>query len=78
MLIHSASDLAKAVLSRRKQKKLSQSVTGSKVGLKQTTLSKFETKPETTQLETVFRILSSLGLEMHIMPKKPPRTTDLW
>lgn len=78
MLIHSPQELAKTVLNQRKQKKLSQADTGAKVGLKQTTVSKFEAKPETTQLATLFRILSALELEIHIMPKKKSQASDLW
>lgn len=79
MLVHSPQELAKTVFSRRKQKKLSQANTAAAVGLKQTTLSKFEARPDTTQLATLFRILSSLELEMHILPKKKsPADNNLW
>jgi HTH-type transcriptional regulator / antitoxin HipB len=34
------------------------------------TVSAFENKPDSTKLETVFRLLSALDLELHIMPKE--------
>jgi HTH-type transcriptional regulator / antitoxin HipB len=70
MLIHNPDDLAKFTSYQRKQKKLSQLQIGASVGLKQTTISKFERKPESSQLDTLFRILSSLDLEIHIIAKQ--------
>ncbi|TOP57274.1 helix-turn-helix domain-containing protein, partial [Vibrio parahaemolyticus] len=53
----------------RKHKNLSQTKVADPVGLKQDTVSKFELNPETTSIQTLFRILSSLNLEMHIVQK---------
>lgn len=69
MLIHSAKDLAKFAHTQRKKKSINQSALGAKVGLKQTTISKFEIRPQTTKLDTLFRILSALDMELHIIPK---------
>jgi HTH-type transcriptional regulator / antitoxin HipB len=69
MLIHSPKELAKLLYSERKRHRLSQAKAGSKVGLKQTTISHFETNPERTQVTTLFRILASLDLEIHVTPK---------
>jgi HTH-type transcriptional regulator / antitoxin HipB len=69
MLVHSPIALAKLVQGERKRSRLNQTQVSSLVGLKQTTLSRFETKPQGTQLETLFRILSALNLEMRIVPK---------
>lgn len=70
MIIHTPKELALYIQQARKQKKLSQSLTASQVGLKQNTVSHFELAPQTTQLDTLFRILSAVGLEMHITPKQ--------
>lgn len=78
MLIHNPQTLARLVLDQRKNSKLSQYQTTSKVGLKQTTLSRFENKPERSQLATLFRILSALELEMHIIPKSKAKQATLW
>lgn len=76
MLIITPQNLADFTNTLRKQKKLSQSQVGATVGLKQTTISKFELRPESTQLDTLFRILSALDLEIHIKPKPKSNTPD--
>lgn len=67
--VRSPKELALAVMSQRKKLKLSQLEVGKLVGLKQATLSAFENKPEGTQLETLFRILSALNLDIKISEK---------
>ncbi|EGQ8099453.1 helix-turn-helix domain-containing protein [Vibrio parahaemolyticus] len=69
MLITSPSQLAIHLRDERKNKNLSQTKVADPVGLKQDTISKFEINPETTRVQTLFRILSSLNLEMHIVQK---------
>ena len=69
MLIHTAKDLGLYVRDQRKAQKLSQSEVAAAVNLKQATISEFENKPETTQVETLFRILAAANLEIHIIPK---------
>jgi len=39
------------------------------VGMKQTTVSGFEQNPDTSKLETLFRLLSALDLELHVVPR---------
>ncbi len=77
MLIHSPQELANLINSHRKSLKLSQSQVSSKVGLKQTTISRLENKPESTELATLFRILSALDLEVDITPKLKNKNS-LW
>lgn len=69
MLITSPKQLAIHLRDERKNKNLSQNRVADPVGIKQDTVSKFEINPETTRVQTLFRILSSLNLEMHIVPK---------
>ena len=69
MLITSPKQLAIHLRDERKNKNLSQNRVADPVGIKQDTVSKFEINPETTRIQTLFRILSSLNLEMHIVPK---------
>ncbi|EOW3941092.1 TPA: helix-turn-helix domain-containing protein [Vibrio parahaemolyticus] len=69
MLITSPRQLAIHLRDERKHKNLSQEKVADPVGLKQDTISKFEINPETTRIQTLFRILSSLNLEMHIVQK---------
>lgn len=53
----------------RETKKLSQSKVASKVGIRQDTVSSFELSPDSTKLETFFKILSALNLELDIKPR---------
>ena len=82
MLIKSANELSDYVRSQRKSKKLSQMQAGDSVGLKQSTLSAFEHKPASSRLDTVFRILSAVGLEIHLLPKEDSHDSqnenELW
>jgi HTH-type transcriptional regulator / antitoxin HipB len=69
MIIHSTRELAEFTRDRRKRERLSQAEVSDRVGLRQMTVSAFESKPESTKLETLFRLLSALDLEMHVVPK---------
>lgn len=69
MFIRSPKELALLVVSQRKKLKLSQAEVGTRVGLKQQTISEFEIKPESTQLNTLFYILSAVNLDMQVLVK---------
>ncbi|PLY37199.1 transcriptional regulator [Pectobacterium carotovorum] len=49
--------------------KLSQGKVASKVGIRQDTVSSFEQHPDSTKLETFFKILSALNLELTVTPR---------
>jgi HTH-type transcriptional regulator / antitoxin HipB len=70
MIIHSPQELAEFAKDSRNRKKLSQAEIGDRVGLRQKTVSAFENKPESTKLETFFRLLSALDLELQLLPKE--------
>ncbi|KXS33956.1 MAG: HTH-type transcriptional regulator, antitoxin HipB [Idiomarina sp. T82-3] len=53
----------------RRHRGLSQAKVGDSVGLRQGTVSKFESTPEKMQLDTLFRLLSALELELVVQPK---------
>lgn len=74
MLIRSPKELALQIATQRKKLKLSQTTVGKSVGLKQQTVSDFEIKPEVTQLDTLFRILSALNLDLKLVPKDQEET----
>ncbi len=79
MLIHSPKELALFISTQRKKHKKSQALIGNSVGLKQTTVSAFENKPESTQLETLFKILSAANLDLRISPKnETPADKNKW
>jgi HTH-type transcriptional regulator/antitoxin HipB len=69
MFIRSPEELAIQIKNQRKQLKLSQVQAAEEVGLKQKTISALENNPGATQIETLFRILSALGLNMYLLPK---------
>ena len=69
MLIRSPKELALLAISQRKKLKLSQATVADLVGLKQKTISAFENKPEGTKIDTLFRILSAVNLDMTLASK---------
>ncbi len=69
MIIHSTQELAKFTRDYRKRKKQSQSEVGDRVGVRQETVSAFENKPDSTKLETLFKLLAALDLELQIVPR---------
>ncbi len=69
MLIHSPTDLAQYYRDQRKQRGLSQTSIAEEVALRQDTISKFELKPDNVRLDTLFRLLAALDMEVHLVPK---------
>ncbi|WP_454781587.1 helix-turn-helix domain-containing protein [Legionella sp. WA2022007384] len=69
MIIRSAKDLALFLNDQRKQLKMSQSEVADLVGLKQDTISKFENSPDNSRIDTLFRILSALNLNISLVEK---------
>ena len=76
MLIHSPKDLAQYYRDQRKQRGISQVSVAGEIALRQDTVSKFELKPDNVRLETLFRLLSALDMEMHIVPKGQSASVD--
>ncbi len=69
MRVTSPTLLAAAVRDQRKISKLTQAEAAKQVGIKQTTVSDFELRPESTKLETLFKLLSALDLELHVVKR---------
>jgi HTH-type transcriptional regulator/antitoxin HipB len=72
MLIPTLEVLAEAIKDRRTRCKLSQEQVGQIVGIKQTTVSALENRPEKSKVETLFKVLSALHLELHVVDKDAP------
>lgn len=72
--------LGYALKRQRKEKKLNQQEVGSDFKINQTTISSIEQGAPGTRLETLFRLLAALELEMVIRPKKqtPILPGDHW
>lgn len=69
MKITNAKQLSAYLRDVRLSEDLSQGRVASKVGIRQDTVSNFELQPGTTKLETFFKILSALDLELEVKPK---------
>lgn len=76
MFIRSPKELALFAVSQRKKLGLNQAEVGKLIGLKQQTISEFEIKPESTQLNTLFRIFSALKLDIKILVKGEENQSD--
>lgn len=77
-MITTSKDLALAIKAARKQQHLSQAAMGDSVGMRQATISGFENQPEQTKLETVFRLLAVLDLELKIIPRDKKKNQHNW
>ncbi|WP_375056596.1 helix-turn-helix domain-containing protein [Zobellella sp. DQSA1] len=69
MKITNAKQLSAYLRDVRLSEDLSQGKVANKVGIRQDTVSNFELQPGTTKLETFFKILSALNLELEVKPK---------
>jgi HTH-type transcriptional regulator/antitoxin HipB len=68
--ISSPENLGQALRSERKQKGQSQKSVGHSVGMEQHTISKIEKGNPGTELNTLFRLLAALDLELIIQPRQ--------
>lgn len=76
MKITSPDLLAQVLRNARIDDQLSQQSVAERVGIKQNTVSSFENHPEKSRVETLFRLLSALNLELSITERnKPPEGT---
>lgn len=78
MKITSASMLAHAMRDERKKRKLNQSHVAESMGMKQSTVSDFENHPEGTRLETLFKLLAALDLELHLAERGSQQPSQGW
>lgn len=69
-MIYNAKQLANQLKLIRTRNNITQAQLADRVGIKQATLSSFENKPETTQLQTLFKILHALEVDLFIQEKK--------
>lgn len=63
--------LAQVLRGQRKSKRLTQKAAGSKVGLLPKTISSLELSPERSSVESLFKLLSALDLELVLQSKSP-------
>ncbi len=62
--------LANCIKAYRKQAGLSQKQVAELIGIRVATLSDFENKPESSKLETFFKILAALELQLDVSSRK--------
>jgi len=77
--IHTPQQLALALRSQRKARRLTQKTAGAAVGLLPKTVSALESSPERSSVESLFKLLSALELELVLRPKSSDtdQTTSL-
>ncbi len=78
MYVRTPGELALQIVNQRKKLKLSQAEVGDLVGLKQQTVSDFENRPENTKIDTLFRILSALDLDIQLNTKNELNIKSKW
>lgn len=75
MRITSPSFLANAIRNARIERGLTQKELGDLIGMKQPTVSSFETRPEKTSLTTLFRIMAALELSIEVADRDDKKET---
>ncbi|MFV2060562.1 MAG: helix-turn-helix domain-containing protein [Gammaproteobacteria bacterium] len=77
--ITSPETLGKVLRRHRKELGLNQSEAGAKFNISQKTVSNIESGLPGVRLETIFRLMSALKLEMHLEPRDKKNTDeDIW
>ena len=69
MKITSTKQLSAYLKDVRSDEGLSQSDVANKVGIRQDTVSSFELRPDSTKMETFFKLLSALNLDFEVTPR---------
>lgn len=72
MKITSPEMLAHSLKDARRRRHLTQQATAERIGIKQATVSGFEHHPERSRLETLFKLLAALDLELHVTERDRP------
>ena len=75
---YTAHQLGETLRAHRKAKNLTQQQTASNVGLLPKTISKLERTPETATLESLYKLLSALELELVIRDKTATTDKSEW
>lgn len=78
MKITSPEMLAQALKNARKHQNLSQQATADQIGVKQATVSGFENHPEKSRVETLFKLLSALDLELRLTERGTSESETGW
>ncbi len=77
MICRSATQLAAAIRRRRKELNMTQAVLGEKTGLRQATIYAVEKGEPGTQINTIFKILAALDMELANRNRTKGSTKDI-
>lgn len=69
MRVNSLKELSVLIQNQRLEKSFSQNQVADLANMRQATVSGFESNPANAKLETLFKLLSALDLELEIRPK---------
>ncbi|OHZ01196.1 type II toxin-antitoxin system antitoxin HipB [Salinicola sp. MIT1003] len=78
MKITSPDMLARALKEARSRNGLTQKDVAAQVGIKQATVSAFENHPEKSRVETLFKLMAALGLELHVAERESGQSEQSW
>jgi HTH-type transcriptional regulator/antitoxin HipB len=78
MKITSPDMLARALKESRSRNGLTQKDVAAQVGIKQATVSAFENHPEKSRVETLFKLMAALGLELHVAERESGQSEQPW
>lgn len=78
MKITSSVQLAQVLKNKRAEQSLSQIETAELGGIKQGTVSGFETRPDGSKIETLFKLLAALDLELHVNKRDDKAEPQAW
>lgn len=73
-MIYSPQQLANSLLLIRQKNKWTQSEVAKRVGIKQATISNFETRPDKATLSTMFKIIQALDLTVKVETRSESKT----
>jgi HTH-type transcriptional regulator/antitoxin HipB len=78
MKITSPETLALTLKNTRRDQSLTQQSVAELVGVKQATISAFENYPEKSRVETLFKLLAALDLELQVTKRDQPNEQTGW
>ncbi len=78
MIIHNPKELSLLIRNCRNKQDMGQADVSDLVGLRQATISAFENDPGGTKIDTLFRILSALNLDIHITSRDKTQAETEW
>jgi HTH-type transcriptional regulator/antitoxin HipB len=76
--VHTPQQLGSVLHGQRKARKLTQKQVGEAVDLLPKTISNLENKPKTVSIESLFKLLSALELEIVIRSRRQESATSDW